>query len=192
MSENKERGLLLDKYVQFRNFKLKRVVLLVSVDDNSCSEKAPGIDINDAYLEKNKVETVEGLKIASLNELWSVTLPYGNSMYHFICDLYSFGDESTDELLFTMLCNMNCSTTICHGVYTKLIECCNYAYLTLVSVPDAKKRGKEYISIASKMLSLMELGEAIDYTDLYKSDSVLDESSEIADGLRSSYKSDGI
>lgn len=157
MSEEKKgkRIMPLRAYARFGNFKIKRVKLLIS-DKGTAREENANAKVTQKYLEKNGLSEIEAVKIASLEELWSVCIPQNRMMYQFIIDLFQENTKECDEILSTLLTNMANTTSIADGLYHDIVLHGARAFINRRDEVSSKEdKEKEYRAIADSILADM-------------------------------------
>lgn len=154
--EKKEKRVMpLGTYTRFGNFKIKRVKLLIS-DKGTAREENANAKITPKYLEKNGFSEIEAVKIASLEELWSVCIPQNRMMYRFVIDLFEENTKECDEILSTLLCNMGNVTSVGDGLYHDIVIHAARAYMNRKDEVSSKEdKEKEYRAIADSILTDM-------------------------------------
>lgn len=154
--EKKEKRVMpLGTYTRFGNFKIKRVKLLIS-DKGAAREENANSKITPKYLEKNGFSEIEAVKIASLEELWSVCIPQNRMMYRFVIDLFEENTKECDEILSTLLCNMGNVTSVGDGLYHDIVIHAARAYMNRKDEVSSKEdKEKEYRAIANSILADM-------------------------------------
>ena len=152
MSEEKKGKQImpLGAYARFGNFKIKRVKLLIS-DKGTAREENANAKVTQKYLEKNGLSEIEAVKIASLEELWSVCIPQNRMMYQFVIDLFEENTKECDEILSTLLTNMVNTTSIADGLYHDVVL---HGARAFINRRDEDKE-KEYRAIADSILTDM-------------------------------------
>lgn len=157
MSEEKKgkRIMPLGEYARFGNFKIKRVKLLIS-DKGTAREENANAKVTQKYLEKNGLSEIEAVKIASLEELWSVCIPQNRMMYQFVVDLFQENTKECGEILSTLLTNMVNTTSIADGLYHDVVLHGARAFINRRDEVSSKEdKEKEYRAIADSILTDM-------------------------------------
>ena len=139
-------------YVQVRNFKMKRVKLLVDEKGHS-RELLPGAKMTTKFLEKQRAAIIGAVKITDLQEAWSIRLTETFAMANIIISLYESGEKADEDILSTLFCNYANVSTVSDGLFHNLIlNCCSIYMLKQDKSKTVQEKKREYYDVLKLMV----------------------------------------
>ena len=159
----KKRPMNEGEWYSVGHFKLKKVRLIVD-DQNHSRELLPSAKMTQKFLEKNKSFLINAVKISDHEEFWQLRIPSTFDAYSIITSLYESGDQQSDDILQTLLCNFANATTVMDGLFHNLLLNVGSIYVTRTNNNLTKKEKKreyfEVLKLAMKnILSDLEFSE---------------------------------